>query len=163
MNKELIMPTKNETENREIKIVRLVNAPRELVWKAWTDSSILPLWWGPKGFTNTVHEIDIREGGVWRFTMHGPDGRDYENQITFKEIIENELIAFVHGDPGQPNLFTTTVIFVDQGDKTEVTFHAIFPTPADREMAVKEFGAIEGGNQTLDRMEAIVLNIKKNV
>ena len=75
-----------ETAQRELVITRIFDAPRELVWRAWTDPKHVAQWWGPNGFTNTIHEMDVRPGGVWRFVMHGPDGVDYANKIVFGEI-----------------------------------------------------------------------------
>src|SRR5450631_188479 len=85
-----------DTSDREIVITRVFDAPRELVFKAWTDPKHLVHWWGPNGFTNTFHEVDIRPGGVWRFTMHGPDGVDYPNRIVFEEIVKPERIVYAH-------------------------------------------------------------------
>src|SRR5579871_258380 len=62
---------------------RVINAPRDLVWQVWTDPKHLGQWWGPDGFTTTTNSFDMRPGGMWRFVMHGPDGRDYENRVTF--------------------------------------------------------------------------------
>ena len=70
---------------REISITRLFDAPRELVFEAWTDPEQVVQWWGPHGFTTTIHEMDVRPGGVWRFIMHGPDGTDYDNRVVFEE------------------------------------------------------------------------------
>ena len=72
--------------DREIVLTREFNAPRAVVFEAWTNPKQLPHWWGPKGFTTTVHEMDVRPGGVWRLTMRGPDGRDYHNRIVFVEV-----------------------------------------------------------------------------
>ena len=67
--------------------VRVLDAPRDLVWKVWTDPKHLAQWWGPNGFSTTTSAYACKPGGVWRFVMHGPDGRDYENRITFDEIV----------------------------------------------------------------------------
>src|SRR5688500_17668783 len=75
------------TEDRELVITRLLNAPRELVFEAWTDPKQLLQWWGPKGFTNTFHTIEVKPGGVWKFIMHGPDGVNYPNQIIYHKIV----------------------------------------------------------------------------
>jgi uncharacterized protein YndB with AHSA1/START domain len=75
----------SETADREIVITRILNAPRELVFKAWTDPKHLISWWGPNGFTNTFHEVNIKPGDVWRFTLHGPD--NFPNLILFKEVL----------------------------------------------------------------------------
>jgi uncharacterized protein YndB with AHSA1/START domain len=86
-----------ETDPRSIVATRVLDAPRELVFSAWTDQKHLAQWWGPNGFTTTTYAFDFRAGGVWRFVMHGPDGRDYENRITFDEIVEPERIVYHHG------------------------------------------------------------------
>ena len=78
---------------REIRITRVFDAPRELVFEAWTDRDQVVEWWGPHGFTTTIHEMDVRPGGVWRFVMHGPDGTDYNNHVVFEEVVEPERLA----------------------------------------------------------------------
>ena len=84
----------------EIVTTRIVNAPKALVYKAWTNPVHLIKWWGPNGFTNTFHEFDLREGGRWSFIMHGPDKKNYPNESIFLKIIENEFLAFNHiSDP----------------------------------------------------------------
>lgn len=133
----------------------MLDAPCELVWEAWTDPKHLVLWWGPKGFTNTTQEIDIRPGGVWFFTMHGPDGREYPNKIVFHEMLKPERMTYSHaGDDSDPMQFSTTVTFEAQGNQTRLTMRAQFPSAAERDRVVKEYGAIEGGKQTLDRLAA---------
>jgi len=149
------MTNNSETADREIVITRLIDAPRELVFEALTDPKHLLNWWGPKGFTNTFHEADIRVGGVWRFTMHGPDGTDYPNYKVFKEIVKPERIVSTHGSgPGTDYQFLQTFTLKEQGGKTLLTMQLIFDTAATREMVVNQFNAIEGGNQTLDKLEA---------
>src|SRR5438128_10473572 len=76
------------TADREIVVTRVFDAPRELVFEAWTDPTRVVQWWGPHGFTTTIHEMDVRPGGVWRFVMHGPDGTDYPNKVGFAEAAE---------------------------------------------------------------------------
>src|SRR5579884_4127269 len=77
--------------------MREFDAPRALVFSAWTDPKHLAQWWGPNGFTTTTSSFDMRPGGVWRFVMHGPDGRDYQNRITFEEIVPPERLVYRHG------------------------------------------------------------------
>jgi uncharacterized protein YndB with AHSA1/START domain len=146
------MKTEN-TSDREIVITRLLNAPRELVFQAWTDPKHLINWWGPKGFTNTFQEVDITAGGTWKFIMHGPDGVDYPNVILFQEIIKPERLVYVHGDDKDPSQFTVTITFEAVGNKTSLTMRSVFRTAAERDFVIKEFKAVEGGNQTLDRLE----------
>ena len=82
------------TADCEIVTVRTVNAPRDLVFRAWADPNHLKNWWGPKGFTNTFHEFDFRPGGKWSFTMHGPDKGNYPNECEFIKIEKPSLIAW---------------------------------------------------------------------
>ncbi|MBI5283566.1 MAG: SRPBCC domain-containing protein [Chloroflexi bacterium] len=138
--------------DRSIIITRVFDAPRALVFRAWTDPDQVVQWWGPDGFTTTTHEIDVRPGGVWRFIMHGPDGVDYENKIVYLEIVEPERLVYVHGDEGDPDQFRTTVTFTERNGSTALTMEALFPSAADRDKHVEEFGAIEGGNQHLGRL-----------
>lgn len=142
------------TADREIVITRLLNAPRELVFKAWTDPQQVVRWWGPTGFTTTTHEMNVHPGGVWRFTMHGPDGVDYPNRATFIDIKSPERLEYTHGsdvDP-DPHAFHVTVTFEERGGKTEITMRSLFPTAADLDRVVREFHAIEGAHQHLDRL-----------
>jgi uncharacterized protein YndB with AHSA1/START domain len=140
--------------DREIVITRVFNAPRALVFGAWTDPEHVTKWWGPRGFTTTTHVMDVRPDGVWRFIMHGPDGRDYHNKIIFIEVVEPERLVYHHaGEEDTKDVtFQTTVTFEDLGGKTRLTMRSLFPTAAERDRVVKEFGAIEGGYQTLDRL-----------
>jgi uncharacterized protein YndB with AHSA1/START domain len=146
------------TSDREIVITRLFDAPQELVYEAWTDPKRLPYWWGPKGFSTTVHEMDLRPGGIWRLTMHGPDGTDYKNRIVFLEIVKPEKLVFKneseHGS--EPVSHETTVTFEKQGDKTHVTLRMLFETAAHREYVVTKHNAIEGGKQTLGRFAELL-------
>lgn len=139
--------------DREIVLTRVFDAPRELVFKAWTDPVHVPKWWGPNGFTVTTHEIDVREGGVWRFIMHGPDGANYPNKIVYKEIVRPERLVYAHGGDGEgaSDPFQVTVTFAEQAGKTHLTMQMLFATAAQREHVVG-FGAIELGYQTLGRL-----------
>jgi uncharacterized protein YndB with AHSA1/START domain len=143
-----------EQDPRSIITTRVYDAPRELVWTAWTKPEHLAQWWGPDGFSTTTSAYDLRPGGVWRFVMHGPDGRDYQNRITFDEIVKPERIAYHHGggDDVEPVQFRTTVTFEDISGKTRLTLHAVFPSAAARERVIKQYGADKGAVQTLARL-----------
>jgi uncharacterized protein YndB with AHSA1/START domain len=136
-------------------MTRVLNAPRELVFKMWTDPEHVPRWWGPRGFTTTTYTMDVTPGGVWRFCMHGPDGRDFQNKITSLEVVKPERLVYRHGGDKdcEPVNFEVTVTFEDQGDKTRLTMRMILPSANARDYVVKTYGAIEGGKQTLDRLE----------
>jgi uncharacterized protein YndB with AHSA1/START domain len=145
-----------ENADREIVIEREFNAPRELVWEAMTNPQHVVKWWGPRGFSTTIEEMDFRVGGVWKLVMHGPDGANYPNHHMFKEIVKPERIVFSHGGrreggPGISSVATWTFDAVGSG-RTKVTIRMVFPSAADRDFVVKEFGAIEGGKQTLERL-----------
>lgn len=159
------MPAKNDSAaanlaDREIVASRLLNAPRELVFKAFTNPKHIVHWWGPNGFTNTIHEMSVRPGGVWRFMMHGPDGTDWPNKIVYLEVVEPERLVYTHGDDSDSDVgqFHVTVTFETQGQKTLLTMRSLFATAAECEQ-VKQFGAIEGGQQTLDHLEAYLANM----
>ena len=132
---------------RSIVVTRVFDAPRNLVFDAWTDAKHVGNWWGPRGFTTTTHEMDVRPGGVWRLTMHGPDGVDYQNKITYLEVAKPERLVYDHGGAGA----RVTVTFEDQAGKTRLTMRMVFQSAKARDGVVKKHNAIEGANQTLDR------------
>jgi uncharacterized protein YndB with AHSA1/START domain len=140
------------TSDREIVATRVFDAPRELVFQMWTDPQHVSHWWGPKGFSITIHEMDVRPGGVWRFIMHGPDGRDYPNEIVYIEIASPERLVYKHVSPP----FQSTATFVERGRKTELTVRMLFESAALRDQIAQEFGAVEGLNQELDRLRQYV-------
>ena len=148
-----------DSDPRSIIGTREFDAPRDLVFSVFTDPKHLAQWWGPDGFTTTTSQFEFRVGGVWRFVMHGPDGRDYENRITFDEIIAPERIAYRHGggDDVEPVRFETTITFEDLGNKgTRLTWHGKFPSAAERTRVIKEYGADKGLVQNLARLGAYV-------
>jgi uncharacterized protein YndB with AHSA1/START domain len=143
-----------ERDPRSIIGRREFNAPRALVFSAWTDPKHLAQWWGPFGFTTTTSSFDFRPGGIWRFVMHGPDGRDYQNRITFEEIVSPERIVYRHGggDDVEPVQFRQTVIFEDLGSRTRVIWRGDFPSAAERNRVIKEYGADKGLEQCMARL-----------
>jgi uncharacterized protein YndB with AHSA1/START domain len=144
-----------ETDSRSIIGTRVFDAPRELVFAAFTDPKHLAQWWGPDGFTTTTESFDFRPGGIWRFVMHGPDGRDYQNRVTYDEIVPPERLVYSHGggDDVEPVRFTQTVTFEDLGNrKTRITWHGRFPTAQERARVVKDYGADKGLAQTMARL-----------
>ncbi len=144
--------------DREIVISRVLNAPRELVFEAWTNPEHVGVWWGPTGFTTTTASIDVRVGGAWRFVMHGPDGMNFPNRIVFIEIVRPERLVYDHGDDvddGPPS-FRSVVTFEDLGTKTRLTMRSVFATAEQRDFVVREYHAIEGGQQHVGRLEAFL-------
>ncbi len=143
------------TVARELSITRMFDAPRDLVFEAWTNSKHVAQWWGPRGFTTTIQEMDVRPGGVWKLVMHGPDGTDYPNQSVFTEVVKPERLAYSlsGGKKGTPSVgFDATVTFDAVGGKTRLTMRMVFPSAAERDRVVKEYGADEGLVQTMDRL-----------
>ena len=145
------MPT-NEYESvleRELVTTRLFHAPPELVFRTFSDPEHLKHWWGPKGFTNTFETFDFRPGGVWRFVMHGPDGKNYQNENVFVEIDEPKRIVLDHVSPPR---FRLTVTFDDFGGKTKITFRQLFESP-DVYATVKVYAA-PANEELFDKLQA---------
>ena len=142
------------TAGREVVETRLFDAPRALVFDAWTKPEHVAQWWGPNGFTTTIHEMDVRPGGTWRLTMHGPDGRDYRNRIVFVEIARPERLVYKHVPElgTEPVSHETTVTFTERGGRTQVTVRMVFPTRATLEHVIRTYGVVQGLTQTLSRL-----------
>jgi uncharacterized protein YndB with AHSA1/START domain len=115
--------TAAKEKEHELVLTRVFDAPRELVWKVWTDPKHVARWWGPHGFTNPVCELDVRPGGAIRIHMRGPDGTVYPMTGVYLEIVEPERIVFTSaalGADGNPMFeVLTTVTFAEQGGKTK--------------------------------------------
>ena len=153
-------PTQSATADREIVISRVIKAPRELVFEAFTEVRHLSQWWGPDGFTTTTRAFEFRVGGEWVFVMHGPDGTDYQEWISWTEIDPPARIALLHGESrGDPNAFESVLTFAPDGSATRIEMRTVFPTKALRDEAVEKYHAIEGGQQTLSKLDAYVTEI----
>lgn len=142
--------------DREIVIERILAAPRELVWQAWTDPKHVAQWWGPNGFTNTIHKMNVRPGGIWEFIMHGPDGVDYKNRIVFVEVVKPERLVYDHVSGPK---FHVTVSFEALDDKTRLGMQMLFETAEERNKAAIDFGAVEGLRQTIGRLEDYLMKM----
>ena len=148
------------TADREIVISRVIDAPRELVFEAFTAVRHLSRWWGPDGFTTTTRVFEFRVGGEWAFVMHGPDGTDYQEWITWTEIAPPERIALLHGESrDDPNTFESVLTFAPDGAATRIEMRTVFPTKQMRDEVVEKYHAIEGGQQTLGNLAAYVTEI----
>src|SRR6266513_4308656 len=131
-------PAQSATSDREILISRVISASCEVVFEAFTEVSHLSRWWGPDGFTTTTRAFEFRVGGVWDFVMHGPDGTDYQEWITWTDIVPPERIALLHGESrGDPNPFESVLTFASDGEATRIEMHTVFPTKELREEAVE--------------------------
>ena len=149
------MENNSSTHDRELKISRLLNAPVELVWEAFITPEHIANWWGPNGFTNTITKMDVRPGGEWNLVMHGPDGTNYPNKSTFKEVVPFKKIVFEHYHPD----FTTTITFEEQGDKTFLNWHMLFDSVEEFIAVAKAHGAEEGLKQNIEKLQAYVSNL----
>jgi uncharacterized protein YndB with AHSA1/START domain len=146
-------PVTDET-GREIVVTRVIAAPRALVFDAFTDAKHVSNWWGPHGFTTTTSEMDVRPGGTWRFVMHGPDGTDYRNRVVYDEVVRPERLAYAHDDGEEgPRRFHVTVTFDEVAGGTRVTLRMVASSTEMRDEMAR-YGAIEGGQQTLERLAA---------
>lgn len=147
MSKQQLPP-----EDRTIVIERLVQAPPDKVWMAWSDPTHIDQWWGPNGFRNQTLSMDFKPGGVWRYIMHGPDGKAWNTWIRYEEIVTGERLVYACGedDSDEPH-FHATVTFVRTGAGTQVSMRLVLPT-AEACAAAKKFGAVQGGHQTLARL-----------
>jgi uncharacterized protein YndB with AHSA1/START domain len=138
--------------DREIVNQRLFAAPRQKVFQAFSDPELLATWWGPNGFTNTIHEFDLRPGGRWRLTMHGPNGADYENESVFREVVVPERIVFTHLEP--VHRFDMTMNFREWTGQTALTWRMRFENV---EECAKLRSFIEAANkQNFDRLAQCV-------
>lgn len=148
-----------ENNSNQIVITRIYNAPVEVVWKAWTDVEQVSKWWGPRGFTITTHSKDLKPGGHWNYTMHGPDGVDYPNKTKYFEVIENSLLVYDHGaNDNQPPLFRVRVEFIDQKNKTKMLMTMTLESAA-KKAEVEKIIKSANGNSTWDRLGEYVEKI----
>jgi len=154
------MATENmdNISDRQITTIRIFNAPREIVFSAWTNPELLKQWWGPKGFTNTFHGFDLRPGGNWKFIMHGPDGGNYHNESTFIEINEPERIILKH--ISKPHFQLTASFEEVDKTKTKLTFQQLFET-VEVYNKVKVY-AVDANEENMDRLDAVLKTVEKN-
>jgi uncharacterized protein YndB with AHSA1/START domain len=139
-----------EASEREIVSTRTLEAPRERVFEAFGDPSRLARWWGPTGFTNTIHAFDLRPGGAWRSTLHGPDGIDYPSESVFVEVDPPARIVFRHVSVDHP--YELTITLDEDGGGTRITWRMLHATAAQC-AKVKPF-VVEGNEQNFDRLAA---------
>jgi uncharacterized protein YndB with AHSA1/START domain len=143
---------------REVVFSRLIAAPVALVWEIWSSVRHLHEWFGPAGFTTTTQEFAFVPGGVWRFTMHGPDGTDYPNRIVFRTIEPKTRIVYANSWdlPEAPLDFTVVVTFAAEGERTRLILHMTFANDAAMQTAVERYGVLSGGTETFERIAEYV-------
>ncbi|MFN8256223.1 MAG: SRPBCC family protein [Bacteroidales bacterium] len=149
--------TKITIGEKDMCIEEVLNAPLDLVWKAWSHPEHIALWWGPNGFTNTIHKMDLKPGGDWLLTMHGPDGKDYPNKSTFVEVVPKQKIVYRHYNPN----FTATIVFEALENKTRIKWSSVFETKKMFENVVIAFKADEGMKQNVEKLGKFLLEMKK--
>lgn len=136
----------------EIYITRIYDAPLKMVWDAWTDPKKVAMWWGPRGFTLTTHSKDLKTGGHWNYTMHGPDGTNYENKTKYLEVEKYSRLVYDHGaNDHQPPLFRVTVNFSEVEGKTKMEMSMALATP-EAANETRKFIKKAGGDSTWDRL-----------
>jgi uncharacterized protein YndB with AHSA1/START domain len=148
--------TMERMKDREMRSTRTFKAPIDLMWEVWTNPDHIVNWWGPSGFTSTIHTMDVQEGGEWKLTMQGPDGTNYPNRSIFKEIIPFKKIVFEHFNPH----FITTVLFDSRGEETQVDWTLLFDTAEMREIIVQVHKADEGQKQNLEKLEEYLSKLR---
>jgi uncharacterized protein YndB with AHSA1/START domain len=148
--------------DREIVLGRVIDAPRSIVYAAWTDPDQIQQWFGPEGFVIETREIDLNPGGVWRFDMVAADGTRYGNRMVFLRMEAPALIEVEHGSDQEsdPGKFRMLVTFDEQSDgKTVLTLRQMHPSRERREWAIG-FGAVEYGGQTLAKLALHVAKVR---
>lgn len=141
-------------QDRQITLTRLIAAPPEVVWRCWTDPAILPKWFGPEGFSCATKEIDLRQGGQWRFDMTGPDGTVWANRHRFTLYDAPNRIEFLlDADSNDAPPFEVVVTLTPEAGGTLLTQTMTFPTPESRDGALS-YGADRLGQTTLAKLEA---------
>jgi uncharacterized protein YndB with AHSA1/START domain len=169
------MSSQPEAADREFVITRTIDAPRALVFRAWTDPKQMARWWGPRVFTNPVCELDARPGGTFLIVMRGPDGVEYPYRGAYLEVVEPERIVYTDNTSEHPEAWHEmvnkhlrdggegktslqlhwTVTFEELDGKTKLTIRALFPTAATRDAFLK-IGMSEGWAESLERLDALV-------
>ncbi len=142
---------------RQVLLTRLYDAAPDAVFALWEDPAHLERWWGPDGSTLTVDEIEVRPGGRWRFTMHGPDGRDHPDRVTFEEVVRGRRLVYTHGEPSDPEPPSTAVVTFDEvAGRTALSMRLVFASAEARDLVVDRHDPATGASQALDRLAGLV-------
>ena len=150
-----------EPGKQEMVMTRILDAPRELVFKVYTDPKLIPQWWGPKRLTTTVDKLDARPGGVWRFVQRGPEGNEYAFNGVYHEIVPPERLVYTFEFEGMPgHVLLATVTFEEYDGKTKLTDKSVFQSVEDRD-GMLQSGMEEGAAETMDRFAELLEKIGK--
>ncbi len=144
-----------ETKNRTLQTTGIFKVSIGLMWEVWTNPNHILNWWGPTGFTTTINKMEVKEGGEWNLTMHGPEGANYPNRSVFKEIVPFKKIVFEHFNPH----FMTTVVFESKGDETLIDWSLLFDTAEMHDIVVKAHKADEGQKQNMEKLEKYLISL----
>jgi uncharacterized protein YndB with AHSA1/START domain len=142
--------------DREVLIERVFDAPRERVYAAFTDPDLIPQWWGPRGTTTVVDQMDVRPGGAWRFVHRNSDGSETGFRGTYREVTPPERLVYTFEWEGMPgHILVETVVFEDLGGRTKVTDHSLFHTTEERDGMLDS--GMEGGlNESYQRLDELL-------
>jgi uncharacterized protein YndB with AHSA1/START domain len=142
--------------DREIRVERVFDAPRERVFATMTDPELIPEWWGPHGVTTVVDRMDVRPGGSWRFVMRNSDGSESGFRGTYREIVPPELIVQTFEWEGMPgHVSVETARFEELDGRTKMTVTSIFHTTEERDGMVAS-GMERGLNETYARLDEVL-------
>lgn len=151
-----------ENESQTLSIVRLYDAPLALVWEAWADAERISQWWGPRGFTLTTHSKNLCAGGIWHYTMHGPDGTDYPNKTKYYDVKPQVRLEYDHGGyDDRESLFHVVVEFKAIENKTQMDMTMTFKT-VEMAIQMKQFIKEAGGDTTWDRLGEYIQSVYYN-
>ena len=145
--------------DREIVMERVFNAPRELVFKAYTDPDLIPKWWGPRKYTTTVDKMDVRVGGAWRFVQRDADGNVYAFNGEYREIVPPARLSYTFEFEGMPgHALLETVTFEERDGQTKVTVTALFQSVEDRD-GMLQSGMEQGAKESQDRFAELLATL----
>lgn len=149
-----------EPGSHQVVMTRVFNAPRDLVFKAFTDPTLIPKWWGPTNVTTTVDKMDVRAGGLWRYVQHDSDGNEYGFHGVYHDIVSPESLVFTFEWEGMPgHVLMETVMFTEQDGKTLMTDSSVFQSVEDRDGMIQS-GMEHGAKESWDRFEAVLQEMK---
>lgn len=151
------MENKSSTHDRELLISRTLDAPVELVWEVWTKPEHIAQWWGPDGFTNTIHTMNVEPEGEWEFIMHAPNGANFKNRSIFKEVVPFKKIVYEH--VVHPWILAT-ITFEERGEQTQLTWHMLFESAEEFMKVIKAHNAAEGQKQNVIKLAAYLEGLK---
>ncbi|MEU4563418.1 SRPBCC domain-containing protein [Actinoplanes sp. NPDC023936] len=151
----------SDSTTPDLDVTRVMTASPEQIWAAWIDPAAIARWWGPDGFTSTVRELDVREGGRFDVVMQGPDGSTFENLYLFDDVEAGKRVSYVHqGSPEHglaPSRSVVSIEEVDALSQTLVTLRSFYASESDRKKHLVDFQAAAGAHQLLERLEAVAV------